>query len=160
MVDNTNANNLGESEEEMSSTSSSNSRTVRNMMTGKQMCMADTTPCSDSAPAAAPPPAGFQRLMGHYTRTTSILTDITKEDHDSSPCTDVDIQRNIVCQRCNGLVAGPFFSTCQCSVPLLESSTNPAAASAAAARGGFTTLLRKVTSTFVDGKLHRGKVTF
>ncbi len=122
--------------------------------------MEDITQYSDSA-ASAPPPAGFQRLMGHYTRTTSILTDIRNEDDDSSnSCTDVDIERNIVCRRCNGLVAGPFFSICQCPVPLLESSsTNPAAASVVAC-GGFTTLLRKVTSTFVDGKHHCGKESF
>ncbi len=151
-----NVNNLGESEEEMSNSSSS-SLTVHDMMTGKQQkYIADTTPCSHSA-TALPPSAGFQRLMGHYTRTTSIMTDITRDD-DNSPCRNLDIEgeKNIVCHRCNGLVAGPFFSTCQCPVPLLENN-KPAAAETTTTRGGLTTLLRKMTSTLVDSKI-RGKV--
>ncbi len=102
-----NVNNLGENEEEMSNSSSS--LTVHDMMTGKQQkCIADTTPCSGSA-TALPPPAGFQRLMGHYTRTMSIGTDITRDDG-NSPGRNLDIEeKNIVCYRCNGLVAGPFF---------------------------------------------------
>ncbi len=94
--------------------------------------------------------------MGHYSQTTSILTDITR-DNNNSPCRNLDIQKNIVCQRCNGIVAGPHFSTCQCSVPLLG-NVNPAIAPAVARGGGLTTLLKKVTSTFVDGTFNRGKI--
>ncbi len=154
-----NVNNLGDSEEEMSNSSSS-SLAVSDMETTEkqQNCIAVTTQCPDRA-TAIPPATGFQRLVGHYTRTASIMTDITTDD-DNSPHTNLDIEeeKNIVCHRCNGLVAGPFFSTCQCPVPLLENN-KPAAARSTTSRGGLNTLLRKISSTVVHGGKIRCKVT-